>query len=225
MGGLLLAFLFAQSQEPFAGERQRMVRDQIERRGIRNARLLRAMREVPRHWFVPHSLWSEAYDDHPLAIGLGQTISQPFIVARMTDLLDLDRRHKVLEIGTGSGYQAAILSELVEHVYTIEIVAPLARDAEILLRKLGYKNVTVRLGDGYQGWPEKAPFDRILLTAAPPEIPRALTDQLAPGGKLLGPVGPDPNSQYLLMIDKGADGKLTRRALDPVRFVPMVRGR
>lgn len=166
-----------------------------------------------------------AYLDQPLPIGNGQTISQPYIVAVMTELLQTAKTQKVLEIGTGSGYQAAVLSPVAGQVYTIEIVPELARRSTALLKELGCSNVTVRQGDGYQGWPEEAPFDRIILTAAPSEIPKALLDQLKPGGRLVAPVGATPLDQDLVVIEKGADGKIRRRSIFPVRFVPMVRGR
>jgi protein-L-isoaspartate(D-aspartate) O-methyltransferase len=199
-----------------------MVRNQIEARGVKNQRVLEALRKVPRHMFVPAELQEKAYDDRPLPIGHDQTISQPYIVGLMSELLDASPEHKVLEIGTGSAYQAAILSQLVKQVHSIEIVPELARSAAELLNRLGYKNVNVRLGDGYAGWPEQAPFDRIILTAAPPKIPQALLDQLKPGGRLVAPEG--DRYQELVVIDKNADGSLTRRPSIPVMFVPMVRG-
>lgn len=199
-----------------------MVKNQIEARGVKNRNVLAAMREVPRELFVPEKLRAQAYEDHPLAIGFGQTISQPYIVGLMTELLDLKKTHRVLEIGTGSGYQAAILSRLAGEVYSIEIVPELAQSSTGTLSRLGFGNVTVRSGDGYRGWPEKAPFDRIILTAAPPEIPPALVDQLKPGGKLIAPVG--VNDQDLVVVQKSADGSTSRRSVIPVMFVPMVRG-
>jgi len=199
-----------------------MVREQIEARGIRNARVLDAFRKVPRHMFVPAELQERAYDDRPLPIGYDQTISQPYIVGLMTELLDPASHHTILEIGTGSAYQAAILAQLAKHVYSIEIVPELARSAADLLKRLAYNNVTVRLGDGYGGWPEHAPFDRIILTAAPPKIPQTLLDQLKPGGRLVAPEG--ERYQELIVIDKNADGSFTRRPSIPVIFVPMVRG-
>lgn len=202
-----------------------MVREQIEQRGVRNPDVLRVMRQTPRHLFIPERLRSQAYEDHPVPIGYGQTISQPYIVALMTELLEPHKDAKVLEIGTGSGYQAAVLAPLVRHVYTIEIVRELAESAAELLRKLGYKNVTVRWGDGYQGWPEEAPFDRIIVTAAPPEVPKALIEQLKPGGKLVAPVGSSVFGQDLIVIEKTREGKLRRRSIIPVMFVPMVKGR
>jgi len=211
--------------DPYERPRQRMVAEQIEARGIRHAGVLKAMRSVPRHLFVPESLRSMAYQDTPLPIGHGQTISQPYIVAFMTELLDPRPEHKVLEIGTGSGYQAAVLSPLVKQVFTIEIVPELAQQSAELLKRLGYANVTVRQGDGYLGWPEQAPFDRIMLTAAPADVPKALIDQLKPGGKLVAPVGSSVWDQELVLLEKSADGKIRRRSVLPVRFVPMVPGK
>lgn len=201
-----------------------LVEEHIEKRGVRNPEVLRVMRTVPRHEFVPLQFRSEAYDDRPLSIGYGATISQPYIVAAMTELLEPQRSHKVLEIGTGSGYQAAVLSMLVKDVYSVEIVPELATRSAEALKRLGYENVHVKEGDGYKGWPEQAPFDRIILTAAPPAVPQALLDQLKPGGKLVAPVGASLN-QELLVIDKSADGKIRRRTVFPVMFVPMVPGR
>ena len=166
-----------------------MVRDQIVARGIKDAAVLKAMRETLREQFMPPGVRSFAYQDQPVPIGYGQTMSQPYIVAFMTETLDVTKAHRVLEIGTGSGYQAAILSSLAKEVYTIEIVEELAQSASAVLNRLGYHNVVVRHGDGYGGWPDQAPFDRIVLTAAPPELPTTLIDQLKPGGKLLAPVG------------------------------------
>jgi protein-L-isoaspartate(D-aspartate) O-methyltransferase len=201
-----------------------MVADQIESRGIRNVDVLRAMRSVPRHLFVPLPLRFLAYQDSPFPIGHGATISQPYIVALMTELLAPEKRHRVLEIGTGSGYQAAILGQLAGEVYSMEIVPELAQSAAAKLRELGYLNITVRHGDGYLGWPERAPFDRIILTAAPPEIPRALIDQLANGGQLVAPTGP-PGDQQLIVLEKNRDGAISRRPVIPVRFVPMRSGK
>ena len=199
-----------------------MVRNQIEARGVKNQRVLAALRKVPRHMFVPADLQERAYDDRPLPIGHNQTISQPYIVGLMTELLDPSPDHRVLEIGTGSAYQAAILAQLVKQVHSIEIVPELAQSAQEVLRRLGNHNVSVRQGDGYAGWPELAPFDRIILTAAPPKIPTALLDQLKPGGRLVAPEG--DRYQELVVIDKHPDGSLTRRPSIPVMFVPMVRG-
>ncbi len=201
-----------------------MIRQQIESRNVQNRAVLRVMEATPRHRFVPESLKGSAYEDRPLPIGFGQTISQPYIVAAMTELLDVKPEHRVLEIGTGSGYQAAILAQLSKQVFSIEIVPELAKSSAKLLDELGYKNVTVRHGDGYKGWPEEAPFDRIILTAAPPEIPPALIQQLTPGGILVAPEGPTPLSQELFVIRKDKDGKTTRRTVFPVRFVPMTKG-
>ncbi len=220
-GAVTLALLFFVRDE-YEGQRLRMAREDIEARGIRHAGVLKSMRETPRHRFVPAAVRALAYDDHPLPIGRGQTISQPYVVAFMTELLDPQPAHRVLEIGTGSGYQAAVLSALVKEVCTVEIVPELAREAAALLRELGYANIRTRLGDGYLGWPEKAPFDRILLTAAPLEVPEALLLQLAPGGRLVAPVG--AGYQNLIVIDKRLDGTLNRRVSIPVRFVPMVKG-
>jgi protein-L-isoaspartate(D-aspartate) O-methyltransferase len=205
-----------------ANDAATMVREQIESRGIKDPAVLQSLRNTPRHLFVPVWVRGLAYTDQPLPIGHDATISQPYIVALMTELLEPSKDLTVLEIGTGSGYQAAVLSPLVKHVYTIEIVPELARSARATLEKLGYKNISVRTGNGYKGWPEKAPFDRILLTAAPPEIPRTLINQLRPGGKLVAPVG--DYMQTLVVIDKSEDGKITRHPVIPVRFVPMVKG-
>ncbi|HWR53043.1 MAG TPA: protein-L-isoaspartate(D-aspartate) O-methyltransferase [Bryobacteraceae bacterium] len=217
---ILLLFIAAQDRNTEL--RERMVQRQIEDRGITDPRVLETMRQVPRHLFMPEEVRSAAYQDSPVPIGRGQTISQPYIVAFMTDLLKTRPSDIVLEIGTGSGYQAAVLARLAKHVYTIEIVPDLARSATSTLDRLGYANVTVRVGDGYKGWPERAPFDRIILTAAPPELPQALIDQLKPGGRLVAPVGRSWD-QELIVIEKAPDGKLKRRSALPVRFVPMVK--
>jgi len=203
-----------------AWQRERMVADQIESRGIRNPDLLRVMRSIPRHLFVPPNVRSKAYEDCPIPIGYGATISQPYIVALMTELLAPAKQDRVLEIGTGSGYQAAILGQLAAEVYTVEISPELARSAAKTLRELGYTNITVRQGDGYQGWPERAPFDRIVLTAAPPELPEALIAQLSRGGRLVAPLGP-VRSQELMVIEKQADGTIEGRPVCGVSFVPM----
>ena len=196
-----------------------MVETQIVARGVRNPRVLAAMRKVPRHLFVDPAQRSEAYEDHPLPIPGNQTISQPYMVARMTELLAPRAGDRVLEIGTGSGYQSAVLGELAGEVYTIEIVPELARLAAERLKELGYSNVTVREGDGYRGWPEKAPFDGIIVTAAPERIPEPLLDQLAVGGVIVIPVG--GFFQELKVFRKGPDGKITEKDILPVRFVPM----
>lgn len=201
--------------------RELMVRNQIESRGVSDERVLAAMRRVERHKFIPGIHVASAYEDHPLPIGHGQTISQPYIVALMTELCDLDGSEKVLEIGTGSGYQAAILSLLAKSVYSIEIVEPLGKSARRTLAELGYHNVEVRIGDGYAGWPEEAPFDVIILTAAPPRIPDALLDQLADGGILVAPEG--EYAQELVIATKN-HGVISRRTVTYVRFVPMIHG-
>ena len=206
--------------DPYAADRERMVREQIESRGIRGLELLRVLRATPRHLFVPIASRSMAYDDHPVPIGYEATISQPYIVALMTDLLAPGKTDRVLEIGTGSGYQAAVLSQLARQVYTIEIVPELAKSAQRILSDLGYRNVTVRQGDGYKGWPEQAPFAGIMVTAAPPEVPQALIDQLANGGRLVAPVGVGWN-QELVLIEKDANGRIRRRSAGGVVFVPM----
>ncbi len=221
----LLYCLVLWGQDPYQAQRVRMVSEQIEARGVRSPAVLRAMRATQRHLFMPEPVRLLAYDDAPAPIGYGQTISQPYIVAFMTELLQPDRSHKVLEIGTGSGYQAAVLSPLVKQVFTIEIVPELAMRSSELLKKLGYSNVTVRQGDGYLGWPGEAPFDGIILTAAPSEVPKALVNQLKPGGRLIAPVGSTPFDQELILIEKDARGKLRERSVLPVRFVPMVRGK
>jgi len=200
-----------------------MVADQIAARGVKDPRVLAAMREVPRHEFVPPDVRADAYIDAPLPIGFGQTISQPYIVALMTELAKPSATDSVLEVGTGSGYQAAVLSRLVATVRSIEIVEPLARSAETALRRLGYANVQVRIGDGYQGWPEAAPFDVIVVTAAPDAVPSALVAQLRPGGRLVIPVGPVGGVQDLLVMNKDAAGRTTTRSIIPVRFVPLVK--
>lgn len=202
-------------------ERLRMVARQIESRGVKDARVLSAMRNVPRHWFVPTAYQREAYDDGPLPIGEGQTISQPYIVALMTESLRLKPGEKVLEIGTGSGYQAAVLAELTDKVFTIEIVEPLGRRAQRILSDRGYGSVRVRIGDGYKGWPEEAPFDAIIVTCAPEAPPKALVDQLAVGGRMCIPVGPQTWGQDLILLEKGPDGQLREKTIAPVRFVPM----
>jgi protein-L-isoaspartate(D-aspartate) O-methyltransferase len=200
-----------------------MVEGQIAARGVRDEAVLRALQSVPRHEFVPASLANEAYSDNPLPIGYGQTISQPYIVGYMTQLLAPSPQSKVLEIGTGSGYQAAVLSKIAREVYSIEVIAALGKEAMERLARLGYSNVHVRIGDGYLGWPEEAPFDRIILTAAPPEIPELLVDQIAPGGRLIAPVGPSYGAQEIVVVEKDAGGNISRQTDIPVRFVPMVR--
>ena len=208
-----------QSSAPdWTAARMQMVDEQIAARDIKSPRVLEAMRRVPRHEFVPEAMRGSAYIDSPLPIGHDQTISQPFIVAYMTEALELDATHRVLEIGTGSGYQAAVLGELAKEVYTIEIVTPLADRARQTLAKLGYKNVHVRTGNGYLGWPEQAPFDRVMVTAAPDDVPPALIEQLKVGGLMAIPVG--VGVQELRILRRTAGGLETLRTL-PVRFVPM----
>lgn len=209
----------AVAADPFREERLRMVEETIAARGVTQPEVLRAMRAVPRERFVPAALRAQAYADQPLPIGLNQTISQPYIVALMTELAGLAPGEKVLEIGTGSGYQAAILAELVRHVYTIEIVSELAERARKALADVGYRNVEVRTGNGYLGWPEQAPFSRIIVTAAPPSIPPALVEQLAVGGRMVVPVG--TRFQEMTIVTKTARGVTDQRTI-PVRFVPMV---
>jgi protein-L-isoaspartate(D-aspartate) O-methyltransferase len=222
-GVVALALVVAACREPqpqadWEAQRTAMVERQLTSRGIKHPRVLDAMRKVPRHRFVPENLRSEAYQDHPLPIGYDQTISQPYIVAFMTEALQVEPSHRVLEIGTGSGYQAAILGELARDVYTIEIVTPLADRAKALLAEMGYRNVHVRAGNGYLGWPEQAPFDRIMVTAAPDEIPPALVAQLKVGGLMAIPVG--TVEQELRILRRTATGMETLQTL-PVRFVPM----
>lgn len=227
---LLCAECYAQSPQvqkqsftttqAWTSKADKMVKYQVEQRGISNADVLSVMRSTPRHLFVPNALSSMAYDDYPLPIGNDQTISQPYIVALMTDLLDLTGNEKVLEIGTGSGYQAAVLSQLVDTVYTIEIVEALATTARNRLQKLDYSNIIVINGDGYQGLPGAAPFDDIIVTAAPKEVPQTLIDQLKVGGKIVIPVG--DQWQELQLITKLAENKTKKETVIPVRFVPMV---
>jgi protein-L-isoaspartate(D-aspartate) O-methyltransferase len=235
MRGLLVAALVmamltggrcgaAQPDEPArpldenASRRMRMVDEQLRARGLRDERVLGAIERVPRHLFVPAAQQRDAYEDHPLPIGHGQTISQPYIVGYMTEALRPKPTDKVLEIGTGSGYQAAVLGELVREVYSIEIVAPLGRQAAATLAENGYTNVHVRVGDGYQGWPEQAPFDGIIVTAAPDHVPQPLVDQLAVGGRMVIPVG--DLYQELMILTRTEAGIREERAL-PVMFVPM----
>lgn len=208
----------ARAADEYRRERRRMVEEQMRARGIQSGSVLKAMEKVPRHLFVPEQLRRMAYADQPLPIGMGQTISQPAIVAYMTEAAGISKKEKVLEIGTGSGYQAAVLGEVAGEVYTIEIIPELAEGARRVLEELGYQNVFVRAGNGYLGWPEKAPFDAIVVTAAPDEIPQALVEQLAVGGRMVIPVGTD--NQEMTVVEKGRKG-VTRRRTIPVRFVPM----
>ena len=204
--------------DEYVSERRRMVDEQLRPRGIQNNSVLKAMEKVPRHKFVPEPLRNKAYADHPLPIGLDQTISQPLIVAYMSEMADISKYEKVLEIGTGSGYQAAILGELAKEVYTIEILPELAERAGKILNELGYKNVFVKAGNGYLGWPERAPFDAIVVTAAPDEVPKALVEQLAVNGRMVIPVG--TTNQEMMLIQKTQKGVTEKRTI-PVRFVPM----
>jgi protein-L-isoaspartate(D-aspartate) O-methyltransferase len=211
----------APSATDFAAQRQRMVEQQLKSRGIKDERVLAAMAKVPREKFIPADQRAEAYQDGPLPIGYEQTISQPYIVAFMTEQLQPKPDDRILEIGTGSGYQAAILAELVADVYTIEIVEPLAKTAEATLQRLGYKNVHLKVGDGYKGWPEEAPFDAIIVTCAPDKVPQPLIDQLKEGGRMVIPVG-ERFAQQLYLLEK-KNGQLKESVTLPVRFVPMLR--
>ncbi|MCP3978124.1 MAG: protein-L-isoaspartate(D-aspartate) O-methyltransferase [bacterium] len=222
---LAVAALFAvvsiaepEAPDETADARQRMVRDQIESRGVEDARVLAAMSKVPRHELVPAEMRPHAYSDRPLPIGLRQTISQPYIVAYMTEQLKLEAGDRVLEVGTGSGYQAAVLAQMGAEVWSIEIVPELAQRAARDLARIGYDEVHVREGDGYRGWPEHAPFDAIIITAAPPRVPQPLVEQLAVGGRMVLPVG--ENYQELVLIERTEKG-VERSRLIPVRFVPM----
>jgi len=216
----------APSEDPYKARRENMVRDDItssrgSRTPVRNKTVLEAMLTVPRHRFVPEDLLNRAYDDNPVPIGYGQTISQPYIVAYMTEMLKPEKPFVALEIGTGSGYQAAILAQLVKQVYTIEIVPELGESARQRLEQLGYKNVEVRVGDGYYGWPEHGPYDAIIVTAAASHIPPPLIEQLKPGGRMAIPVGPPLHVQELMLVEKRPDGAIIKRSVMPVRFVPL----
>src|SRR5437899_1732152 len=208
------------SPSEFAAERQRMVEEQLKPRGIHDERVLAAMAKVPREEFVPENLRNKSYWDSALPIGHDQTISQPFIVAFMTEQLRPQPTDRVLEIGTGTGYQTAVLAELVKDVYTIEIIEPLAKDASARLARLDYNNAHVKVGDGYQGWPDVAPFDAIIVTCAPDKVPQPLTQQLKEGGRMIIPVGTGMMDQQLYLLEK-KDGELAQRAILPVRFVLM----
>jgi len=205
-------------EDPYIQKREDMVRRQIEARGVKDKKVLEAMRKVPRHEFIPESLRGQAYEDHPVPIGKGQTISQPYIVAYMTEALKLSGDEKVLEIGTGSGYQAAVLAEIVKEVYSIEIICPLEENARNTLKRLGYRNVITKCADGYKGWPEHAPFDAVIITAAPDEVPPPLLNQLKEGGRLIVPEG--TYFQELRLYTRTGKGMESRKLL-PVRFVPM----
>ena len=218
MAGMSMAFEPLAHSYPRQSERDHMVQAQLVARGISDQAVIRAMREVPRHEFALPEDAAEAYDDHPLPIGYGQTISQPYIVAYMTEALRLNQRERVLEIGTGSGYQAAVLAQLGVRVFTIEIVEELAERARQTFDRLGIPHITSRAGDGYQGWPEEAPFDAIILTAAPEHIPQPLLDQLAPGGRMILPLG--KTLQKLVILTNTPAG-IQRKELLPVAFVPM----
>ncbi len=225
---LACAALLASCPEPpdsFEAARERMVSRQIVARDVKDPRVLAAMRSVPRHLFVPPSGQGSAYEDHPLSIGYGQTISQPYIVALMTELARPGASDRALEVGTGSGYQAAVLSRLVKEVYTVEILPPLGEEAARRLKDLGYSNVRVRIGDGYEGWIEAAPFDIILVTAAPEKVPAPLLDQLRTGGRMVIPVGPIHQVQSLQIIEKDSRGRIHTRDMLPVQFVPLTRPR
>jgi len=213
----------AQDDSSYDAAREAMVREQIAGRGIRDRRVLEALRRVPRHSFIPAAERARAYDDGPVPIGQGQTISQPYIVALMTELVRPQPGDRVLEVGTGSGYQAAVLARLVRHVYTIELEETLARSATAVLRELKFENITVRTGDGYGGWPEHAPFDIVIVTAAPEHIPQPLIDQLKPGGRLIVPVGPRFSVQQLQLLEKDANGAIKTTEVSPVMFVPLRR--
>src|SRR5215216_4465712 len=207
----------------FAAQRQQMVQRQLMTRGINDARVLAAMAKVPREEFVAPESRAASYEDGPLPIGYGQTISQPYVVAFMTEQLRPKPSDRVLEVGTGSGYQAAILAELVSEIYSIEIVEPLAKTAEVTLQRLGYKNVHLKIGDGYKGWPEMAPFDAIIVTCAPDKVPQPLADQVKDGGRMIIPVG-ERFAQQLYLLEK-KNGQLKQSITLPVRFVPMLRSK
>ncbi len=207
--------------DPYAMARDVMLNHDIRARGVTNETVITAMAAVPRHLFVPASQREYSYNDYPLPIGEGQTISQPYIVAAMTELIEPRADHVVLEVGTGSGYQAAVLAKLVKHVYTIEIVEPLGRAAQQRLVELGCTNVSVRIGDGYAGWPEHAPFDGIVVTCGAKQVPPPLVKQLKPGGRMVIPVGPNQGVQDLLVVEKDEHGNVRERNVMAVRFVPL----
>ncbi len=213
--------VLAGEEDPFAEARERMVRETIELRDVSDPATLRAMRAVLRHEFVDPAMIRQAYADRPLPIGYGQTISQPYIVAFMTELLQVGPGDVALEIGAGSGYQAAVLAEIVDKVYTIEIVPQLAELSTERMERLGYDNVTVKEGDGYFGWEEHAPFDAIIVTAAATHIPPPLVEQLRPGARMVIPVGPPMQVQTLMLVEKDEEGQVRQRSLMPVRFVPL----
>jgi len=210
--------------DPYAAARQNMVDTQIEARGVNDPAVLEAMSAVPRHQFVSHAWRAQAYNDHPLPIGKGQTISQPFIVAYMSQVLQVKPGQKVLEIGTGSGYQAAVLAAMGAKVYTVEIIPELAESAAATLKRLGYEGVKVKLADGNYGWPTEAPFDRIMVTAGARQVPPALIQQLKSGGRMVIPVGSGYWGEELTLVTKDAKGRVSQKKLLPVRFVPLVGG-
>ncbi len=218
---LCLGYLVrADDKDPFYPKRKKMVEEQIQMRGIKDKAVLEAMLKVKRHLFVPKEDWAYAYEDYPLSIGYGQTISQPYIVGYMTEILKLKEEERVLEIGTGSGYQAAILAEIVKEVYTVEIIKELAEGAQQKLKELGYKNIHVKHGDGFEGWDEYAPFDAMIVTAAPNEIPQKLVEQLKEGGRMVIPVGSFFQDLYLIIKTKEG---IEKKKMLPVRFVPMIK--
>lgn len=224
MLGFIMLFLFpSTAQDDFTRQRHQMVKEHLASRGITDRQTLEAVRSVERHKMVPEEMVPYAYTDQPLPIGNGQTISQPFIVAYMTQAIKPRSGMKVLEIGTGSGYQAAVLAEIVDEVYTIETVEELAERAESTLTEMGYDNIHFRVGDGFYGWEEHAPYDAIIVTAAPEDIPPRLVEQLKEGGRMIIPVGPTSETQELRLITKRKNGKIRTRNLMPVRFVPFTR--
>ncbi len=212
---------YARPMNDFTLARQRMVEEQIASRGVRDERVLAAMAAVPRHLFLPESQWHHAYDDHPLPIGCGQTISQPYIVAVMTEALEVTPQSKVLEIGTGSGYQTAILAMLAKMVYTVELIESLSRQAQAVLSRLDFRNIRFRIGDGHAGWPEFAPYDRVIVTAAAEAMPMRLVEQMTEGGRIVVPVGPAGSQVLMLGVRRGK--RLIHRPLMSVAFVPFVR--
>jgi protein-L-isoaspartate(D-aspartate) O-methyltransferase len=218
---LMISLLNFPQTDKYQAMRMEMVNDQIIDRGIRNSLTIKAMEKVPRHLFVPPEYVDRAYEDNPLPIGFEQTISQPFIVAYMTEIAKPEKWKKVLEIGTGSGYQAAVLAEIVDTVYTIEIIPELAKQATARLAKMGYKNIVTKLGDGYKGWKEHAPYDIIIVTAADDHIPQPLIDQLSENGRLIMPIGSPSSAQQLVLATK-KNGKIEKRKLAMVRFVPLL---
>jgi protein-L-isoaspartate(D-aspartate) O-methyltransferase len=218
----LCVILLSFQEDPFIKNREEMVSKTIEKRGVKNKAVLKSMRTVKRHLFVPENSVSVAYTDRPLPIGYGQTISQPYIVAYMTEVINPKPEYKVLEIGTGSGYQAAVLAEIVKEVYTIEIIPALGHSADARLKKLGYTNIHVNIGDGYFGWPAHGPYDAIIVTAAAEFVPPPLLEQLKDGGKIIIPIGSPFMNQMLMSIEKKGE-KVTTKSLMPVMFVPFTR--